>query len=209
MRAPPQKTNGLLFDYQWCLISSSRLVYDIMAALRGRCQLFFWWVFIEFTRGTHEEKRSHLQWMNEWMNEEPRMRGQQTCLLTIHFNMWTVSSDVSIQRHHWQPLSVIYELTVPTHPMMWMIWCVKVDPTTGVYVPYSFANSGVGSFMSHKNQISVSAVRRDLWFFVLIRPPTQQTGAFPTEPTTWWLKALVFHFLSSMTVCRIPPALGN
>ena len=33
---------------------------------------------------------------------------------------------------------------------MYMIWCVKVDPTTGVYVPYSFANSGVGSFTSHK-----------------------------------------------------------
>ena len=26
--------------------------------------------------------------------------------------------------------------------MMLMMWCVKVDPTTGVYIPYSFANSG-------------------------------------------------------------------
>ena len=123
MRAPPQKTNGLLFDDQWCLISSSRLVYDIMAALRGRCRLFFWWVFIEFTRGTHEEKRSRLQWMNEWMNEEPRMRGQQTCLLTIHFNMWTVSSDVSIQRRHWQPPSVHLwaYCTHPTHDRC--EWC--------------------------------------------------------------------------------------
>ena len=43
---------------------------------------------------------------NERMNEESWMRGQQTCPLTIHFNMWTVSSDVSIQRCHWQPLSV-------------------------------------------------------------------------------------------------------
>ena len=35
------------------------------------------------------------------------MRGQQTYALTIHFNMWTVSSDVdvNIQRRHWQPLS--------------------------------------------------------------------------------------------------------
>ena len=31
-----------------------------------------------------------------------------------------------------------------------------------------FLNSGVGSFMSHKNQISESAVRRDLHFSVLI-----------------------------------------
>ena len=46
------------------------------------------------------------EWMNEWMNEESWMRGQQTCPLTIHFNMWTASSDVSIQRLHWQPLSV-------------------------------------------------------------------------------------------------------
>ena len=31
-----------------------------------------------------------------------------------------------------------------------------------------FLNSGVGSFMSHKNQISESAVRRDLRFTVLV-----------------------------------------
>ena len=31
-----------------------------------------------------------------------------------------------------------------------------------------FLNSGVGSFMSHKNQISESAVRRDLLFSVLV-----------------------------------------
>ena len=45
------------------------------------------------------------------------MRGQQTCPLTIHFNMWTVSSDVSRQRRHWQPLSVHLwaYCTHPTH----------------------------------------------------------------------------------------------
>ena len=37
------------------------------------------------------------KWNEEW-NEESRMTGQQTCPLTIHFNMWTVSSDVSILR---------------------------------------------------------------------------------------------------------------
>ena len=61
----------------------------------------------------------------------------------------------------------IYELTVRTQPMMWMI--VKTGHTTGVYVPLLFSNSGVGSFTSHKNQISVSAVRRDLRFSVLVR----------------------------------------
>jgi len=34
--------------------------------------------------------------------------------------------------------------------------------------PLLFSNSGVGSFTSHKNQISESAVRRDLRFSVLI-----------------------------------------
>ena len=49
--------------------------------------------------------------------EESWMRGQQTCPLTIHFNMWTVSADVSIQRGHWQPLSVHLwaYCTHPTH----------------------------------------------------------------------------------------------
>ena len=105
------------------------------------------------------------KWMNKWMNEESWMRGQQTCPLTKQFSMWTVSSDVSIQRRHWQLLSVIYELTVPSQPTMWMMWCVKVDQNTGVYVLYSFSNSGVGSFTSDKNQISVSAVRRDLHLY--------------------------------------------
>ena len=40
---------------------------------------------------------------------------------------------------------------------------------TKVYAPLPFSNSGVGSFTSNKNQISESAVRWDLRFFVLIR----------------------------------------
>ena len=32
----------------------------------------------------------------------------------------------------------ICELTVPTKPMMWMMWWKKVDHNIGVYVPYSF-----------------------------------------------------------------------
>ena len=35
--------------------------------------------------------------------------------------------------------------------------------------PLLFSESDLGSFTSHKNQISESAVRRDLRFFVLIR----------------------------------------
>ena len=76
-------------------------------------------------------------WKNE-MNEDLRMRGQQTSPLTIHFNMWTVSSDISIQRRYWQPLPVHLWASVLTQPMMWMMWWVKVDHNTGVYVPCSF-----------------------------------------------------------------------
>ena len=64
-------------------------------------------------------------------------------------------------------LSPSDELTVPTQPMMWLVgegW----PPHRGLR-PLLFWNSGVGSFTSYKNQISASAVRRDLRFFVLIR----------------------------------------
>ena len=76
-------------------------------------------------------------------------------------NMWTVSSDVSIQRRHWQPLQ----------PMMWMMWCVVLRLTTPLGLrPLLFSKSGVGSFTFHKNQVCVSAVRRTYsTVFVLIR----------------------------------------
>ena len=53
--------------------------------------------------------------------------------------------------------------------MMWMMWCVKVDHNSEVYVPLLFSDSGVGSFTSHKNQMSASAEGRDQRFFFLIR----------------------------------------
>ena len=62
-------------------------------------------------------------------------------LFRIYNNMWTVSSDVSIQRRYWQPPRSIYELTVPTQPMMWMMWmmwCVKLDHTTWSTSPTLF-----------------------------------------------------------------------
>ena len=86
------------------------------------------------------------------MDEESWMRGQQTCPLTIHFNMWTVSSDVSIQRRHWQPLSVHLwaYCTHPTHDVNDVMsegW-----PQHRGLRPLLFSNSGVGSFTSHKNR---------------------------------------------------------
>ena len=97
------------------------------------------------------------------------MRGQQTCPLTKHFHMWTVSSEVRVQRRHWQPLSVHLwaYCTHPTHDVNDVMsegW-----PQHRGLRPLLFSNSGVGSFTSQKNQISVSAVRWDPRFFVLIR----------------------------------------
>ena len=77
------------------------------------------------------------------------------------FNMWTVSSDVSIQRRHWQPLSVHLwaNCTHPTHDVNDVL-CEGWPQLRGLR-PLLFSNGGVGSFSSHKNQLSVSAVRRD------------------------------------------------
>ena len=92
------------------------------------------------------------------------MRGQQTYPLPICFNMWAVSSDVSIQRRHWQPLSVHLwaYCTHPTHDVN-DVMC-EGWPHHRVLRPLLFSNSGVGSFTSPKNQISVSTVRRDHGF---------------------------------------------
>ena len=55
------------------------------------------------------------EWMNEWMKsrgwEDINRRG----FLQYIFNMWTVGSDISLQRRHWQPLSV-HLLAYCTHP---------------------------------------------------------------------------------------------
>ena len=92
----------------------------------------------------------------EWMNEDSWMRGQRTCPLTIYFNMWTVSSDVSTQRRNWQPLSV-HLWAYCTHPAHDVndVMCVGWPHHRGLR-PLLFSNSGVGCFTSHKNQISIS-----------------------------------------------------
>ena len=60
-------------------------------------------------------------------------------------------------------ISPFMNLLLPTQPMMWMM-CEGWQHHRGLH-PLLFSNSGVGSFTSHKNQISASAVRRDLRFF--------------------------------------------
>ena len=66
--------------------------------------------------------------------------------------MWTVSSDASIQRRLWQPLSVHLwaYCTHPTHDVN-DVMC-EGWPHHRVLRPLLFSNSGVGSFTSHKNK---------------------------------------------------------
>ena len=75
----------------------------------------------------------------------------------------------------------------------------KVGHPTGVYVPSLFSNSGVGSFTFHKNQISESALRLDLWSLSL----SQSVGRVGENPEN---EVVVFHpnlrRLESLTVCR-------
>ena len=107
-----------------------------------------------------------------WLTLEGRKEGVMDERTTMYVNMWrTISSDVSIQRCHWQPFSV-HLWAYCTHPTynvknVWMM-CEGWPNHQGLR-PVLFSNSSVGSFTSQKNQISASAVRRDLRFFVLIR----------------------------------------
>ena len=95
--------------------------------------------------------RTRVNWMNEWMKSRG-WEDNRHALFTIHFNMWRVSSDVSIQRRHWQLLSV-------------HLWAYRTHPTHDVndvmsdgwsqhrgLRPLLFSNSGVGSFTSHKKK---------------------------------------------------------
>ena len=107
-----------------------------------------------------------------WLTLEGRKEWVMDERTTIYINMWrTISSDVSIQWRHCQLLSV-HLWACCTHPTynvndVW-IMCERWPNHQGLR-PVLFSNSGVGSFTSQMNQISESAVRRDLRVFVLIR----------------------------------------
>ena len=87
-------------------------------------------------------------WMNEWMNEwtsermKSRVWEQQTCPPKIYFNMWswTVSSDVSIQRRHWQPLALSPFMILLYPPNHWCEWCdvCRLTTTPGSTSPTLF-----------------------------------------------------------------------
>ena len=153
-------------------VSLVYLVDEQNITIASRIQSAFLWALVYFNlrKKTFAPVSVYLPLIVEmkW-NEESGMRGQQTCLLTIHFNMWTVSSDISIQRRHWQPL-LVHLWAYCTHPTHDVNDSISEGWTQHRGLrPLLFSKSGVGSFTSHNNQVSVSAVRRDLQFFVLFR----------------------------------------
>ena len=83
--------------------------------------------------------------MNEWISERIKSRvwEDNRRALLQYINMWTVRSDVSIQRRHWQRLSVHLwaYCTHPTHDVMCEGWPEHRDLRSLL-----LSNSGVGSF---------------------------------------------------------------
>ena len=117
-----------------------------------------------------KEYKHNFKVINEWMNEESWMRGQQTCpIYNTFLTCEKYARTSAYKRRHWQPLSVHLwaYCTHQTHDVN-DVMCEGWPQHRGLR-PLLFSNSGVGSFTSYKNQISASAVRRDLRFFVLIR----------------------------------------
>ena len=98
---------------------------------------FLYWLFLHELH-VPASRHKNTGWLTWKGRTESWMRGH--ALFTIYINMWTVSSDVSIQRRHLQSLLVHLWAYWPTQPMMWMMceWCVEGGHTNRVYVPYSF-----------------------------------------------------------------------
>ena len=132
--------------------------------------------------------------MNDWMNEESWMRGQQKCPLTIYFNMWTVSSDVSIQRRHWQPLWVhLWAYCIqPTHNVMCVGW-----PQHRGLRPLLFSNSGVGSFTSHKNK-SVKVLWDGTYGFSSLSEKTRKSNRL--QMYYWQRQHFLLSYLKTLSV---------
>ena len=163
--------------------------------------------------------------MSRWRwRKEGRSHGledNRCALYTIYINMWTVSSDVSIQRRHWQPPSVhlwayctlpthdvndVWRLATPpgsTSPPLFEQWCgffyVPQEPDKceccetwpTVFRPYPRGLERLTVCRCHyKGSIFFSLFKDpECWFGWGLNPwpPVQQTNAYPTDPTRWWL----------------------
>ena len=104
-----------------------------------------------------------------WRNKGRSHGWQQTYPLTICINMWTVSSDVSIERRQWQPLSVhflwVYCTAYPTLDVTDM-WRLASAPGS---TSSSFFEQWFGFFFLPQELDKWSALRQNLQFFDLIR----------------------------------------
>ena len=88
-----------------------------------------------------KEYKHNFKVINEWMNEWRVVDERTTDVPYLQYilNMWTVSSDVSIQKAPLTAaLSPFMSLLYPPNP--WCEWCDvwRLPHNTGVYVPYSF-----------------------------------------------------------------------
>ena len=120
-------------------------------------------VFIARVSQAHFLMLRMLRWPNDVGRKQSWQRGQQTCPV----NMWTVSSDVSIQRRHQQPPSVhLWAYCKNTQPMVWMMWCVRLATPPGSTSSTLFEQWCRFFYVPQEPD---SVVRRDLRFFVVIR----------------------------------------
>ena len=150
------------------------------------------------------------------MKEEGRSQGwgdNRHILFTIHINMITINSDISIQECHWQPLSVHLwaHCTYPTHdvwrlatppgsesPTLFEQWCgffyVPQEPDkckcceTGptVFHPYPRRLESLIVCRCHyKGRTSQLFWVPECWSGQgsNLRPPAQQISTLPTELT--------------------------
>ena len=147
---------------------------------------------------THPQKKGG----RKERRKESRMRDNRRALFTIYINMLTVSSDVSIQRRHWQPLLWGY-CAHPTHDVN-DVW--GWPRHQGLHA-LLFSNSGLGFWTDKCKCCEMGPT-----VFILIqedpecwsscdsnpRPLSQQTGTLPTELTKWWFYPYPHH----LVLCR-------
>ena len=170
---------------QWSLLQELNCLTELQTKVFSFQFTGWWWLMMmmmmmmKHTYGKSDLwawKNSDIIHMKRWMkwnkmkwNEESWMRGQQMYPLTIHLNMWTVSFG---RQHTKAPLaaalSPFVSLLYPPNP--WCEWYDEWRLTTspGSTSPTLF-EQWCGFFYVPQEQISESAVRRDLRFFVLIR----------------------------------------
>ena len=106
-------------------------------------------------RGCFDYKRRKESWM----------KGQQTCPLLYIYNVNSKLGHCNTKVPLAAALVHLWAYCTYSSHDVNDVMCERWPHHQGL-CPLHFSNSGVGSFMSHKNQISVSAVRQDLRFFL-------------------------------------------